>query len=296
MPNLIVPLTNLAVKGKVKIEEEKSESFFGIGKKYILRFKSPSVSDQDLPPEELTILNGFRELGDRVKIDSSTPLISYLSGETYKTLEWQQDRLGYFPKHKYRWAEAINTLVLYVPACFIFLLIFASFLNPNILKSMVVLIGEFLISSPSKYLVEMTIFVASIVIFIYLLKSPNLEGRKMLDRISGFRNYIAEDFLRRSDISSEDIERYFPYAIALGIQEEWITLKGRSWEPNWYSPKQGTDSLTAYAVLTALSTDFARAIRFSGGGSSGGAGGAGAAGGSGAGGGGAGGGGGGGGA
>ncbi|HAU39074.1 MAG TPA: DUF2207 domain-containing protein, partial [Phycisphaerales bacterium] len=65
------------------------------------------------------------------------------------------------------------------------------------------------------------------VMFYHLLKAPTVEGRAVLDRIEGFRMYLATaeaDLLNAAtppEKTPELFERYLPYAIALGVENEW---------------------------------------------------------------------------
>ncbi len=64
-------------------------------------------------------------------------------------------------------------------------------------------------------------------IFYELLKAPTLAGRKLLDKIEGFKQYIdiAErhelDFKHPKGRSPELFEEYLPYALALGVEQQW---------------------------------------------------------------------------
>jgi uncharacterized membrane protein YgcG len=59
------------------------------------------------------------------------------------------------------------------------------------------------------------------------LKAPSTEGRKILDQIDGFRQYLSvaeEDrleFLNPPKKTPELFERFLPYAIALNVENSW---------------------------------------------------------------------------
>jgi uncharacterized membrane protein YgcG len=59
------------------------------------------------------------------------------------------------------------------------------------------------------------------------MKAPTREGRAVLDRIAGFKQYLSiaeEDRLERlhpPEKTPELFERYLPYAIALGVENKW---------------------------------------------------------------------------
>jgi len=93
-------------------------------------------------------------------------------------------------------------------------------------------------------------------LFYELLKAPTRAGRKLMDKIDGFRKYI--DLAERMELdykypkgrSPELFEMYLPYALALGLEQQWgeqfaDVLKdihsdepGRTsgrYYPSWYS-------------------------------------------------------------
>ncbi len=83
------------------------------------------------------------------------------------------------------------------------------------------------------------------------MSAPTKEGRAVLDRIAGFKQYlsIAErerlDRMTAPDDTPEIFERYLPYAIALGVENRWAdrfrsvlaaaSLQGQAHGFGWYS-------------------------------------------------------------
>ena len=90
-------------------------------------------------------------------------------------------------------------------------------------------------------------------VFYHLLKAPTRAGRQVLDKIEGFRMYMAVaekdrlNTLARPDKSPKTFERFLPYALALGIANQWAdyfsdviqtadsSSDGSTWHPAWYS-------------------------------------------------------------
>ena len=98
-----------------------------------------------------------------------------------------------------------------------------------------------------------TVFIIIIIViinwvFYELLKAPTLAGRKLLDQIEGFKQYIdlAEkhelDFKHPRGRCPELFEEYLPYALALGIEQQWgqqfagVLASAQTPESNAYSP------------------------------------------------------------
>ncbi len=92
-------------------------------------------------------------------------------------------------------------------------------------------------------------------LFAWLLHAPTAAGRKLLDKIEGFRMYLdvaeKDDLQLRHppeltpELTPELFERYLPYAIALDVEKAWAnrftrvfaemeTRQGKSWQPLWY--------------------------------------------------------------
>jgi len=139
-------------------------------------------------------------------------------------------------------------------------------------------------------------------LFYELLKAPTLAGRKLLDKIEGFRQYIdiAErhelDFKYPKGRSPELFEEYLPYALALDIEQQWgesfadVLARtqisgGREYSPTWYHGTHWNNSNIG-GFTSSLGSSFAGALASSsaapgsssgggGGGSSGGGGGGG---------------------
>lgn len=138
-------------------------------------------------------------------------------------------------------------------------------------------------------------------LFYQLLKAPTLAGRKLLDKIEGFRHYlqVAEGGpLRGRRLPRETLdlfEIYLPYALALDVENEWserfaATIaaaereRGHAYDPAWYRSSHGYRGIPY--MTSALGSSLGSAIAASarapgsssgggGGGSSGGGGGGG---------------------
>ncbi|MFA6217587.1 MAG: DUF2207 domain-containing protein [Candidatus Omnitrophota bacterium] len=88
-------------------------------------------------------------------------------------------------------------------------------------------------------------------LFYHLLKAPTFMGRKMMDRIEGFKMYlsVAEkdrlNLLNPPENTPELFEKFLPYALALDVEQLWAerftqvlnaaSADGRQYHPAWYS-------------------------------------------------------------
>jgi Predicted membrane protein (DUF2207) C-terminal domain len=70
-------------------------------------------------------------------------------------------------------------------------------------------------------------FTALNLLFLHVIRTPTLEGRRLLDEIVGFRLFLTavERFpMDRSDAPNEHAglyEKYLPYAVALEVEQSW---------------------------------------------------------------------------
>jgi len=136
--------------------------------------------------------------------------------------------------------------------------------------------------------------------FYQLMKAPTLAGRKLLDRVAGFREYLQvaeQDELNLKNpprMTPQLFETYLPFALALDVEQQWGERFTREFEnlqdsdhyqPGWYHGRRW-DSHGVTGMSRALGGSLASAISSSstapgsssgsgGGGSSGGGGGGG---------------------
>ncbi len=142
------------------------------------------------------------------------------------------------------------------------------------------------------------------VLFYHLLKARTFLGRKIMDRIEGFKMFLSvaeRDNLRsvrQFERTPDLFERYLPYALALNVEQAWAEKfsgllaqaqagenRETGYRPSWYHGSAGTLMNTA-GFVSALGSAFSGAVAASsaspgsgsgggGGGSSGGGGGGG---------------------
>ena len=121
---------------------------------------------------------------------------------------------------------------------------------------------------------------ATNLIFYHLLKAPTLLGRRLMDRVEGFKEYlsVAEqdrmNMLNPPERTPELFEKYLPYALALGVEQEWSEqfsdvlaragaspgggAHGYAYRPSWYSGRGLDRGLGGFS--SALGGAFAGAI------------------------------------
>ncbi len=107
---------------------------------------------------------------------------------------------------------------------------------------------EFKVSIP--LVVSLAAIISLNFVFFQLLKSPTYAGRKLLDKIDGFKMYL--DVAEKEELNlknppektPEIFEIYLPYAMALDVENNWgkkftavfasLEQQGKSVQPSWY--------------------------------------------------------------
>jgi len=172
----------------------------------------------------------------------------------------------------------------------------------GILASIFLIVLTF-VFSPSPIIPFILIFLLIVLVafFTYLIKAPTKEGRQLMDEIEGFKMYIAVaeqkqlDALHEPELTVERFESLLPYAIALGVENQWgkkfenaltkSLQETQSYSPSWYvgagamafSPQQFSSSMgkSFSSAISSASTPPGSSSGSGGGGSSGGGGGGG---------------------
>ncbi len=175
-------------------------------------------------------------------------------------------------------------------------------LLPGIIFSVVWVILAFIVSpSPVVPVILLILLVALAVFFTWLIKAPTERGRAFMDETEGFRMYlsVAEkdqlNAVHEPDLTVERFEKLLPYAIALGVENQWgrkfenalrqSTGKTRTYRPSWYagtapamySPQKFTSAMgkSFSSAISSASTPPGSSSGSGGGGRSGGGGGGG---------------------
>ena len=110
-------------------------------------------------------------------------------------------------------------------------------------------------------------------LFYQWLKAPTLAGRRLLDQIEGFKHYleVAEDdeiaMQGAPDFSADIYETWLPYAIALGLENEWTAKLNRAVaagaveatysHPGWYHARGHSRSHFSSALAGSFNSAIA---------------------------------------
>ncbi|MGE5557657.1 MAG: DUF2207 domain-containing protein [Bacillota bacterium] len=267
---LTAAIINMAVKGYLQIAEEGRDYTLARGK----------AEEDVLAPDE-------KEIADALKSElSAGPLL--LSVDNYPAIRSAMyGQMAAFRK-EYENVYFINN---------------GRWTALGLLLS--ILIGAAAVLSgpgvPVLVIVACVLMFAMDITFAFLLRAPTEIGRKIMDQIEGFKLYLGVAEKENLEIfnspakTPELFEKFFPYALALGVAQEWsekfawVLARAREdgtyYTPAWYAGSRW-NHLEAVGFARSMDSSFAGAVSSSstppgsssgggGGGSSGGGGGGG---------------------
>ncbi len=254
-------VVNLAVKGYLRIEESD-----GL---HTLRKTDPG----DRPP---ALATGERELYDALFEDGSVAILdNEYHGRIGRARQAHRDSL----RRDYRGRYFRSNGILNLPA-----------LGIGAVSS---LIAVNLGAGPTPLVI--TAIVAMALVFLFfamIMKRPTLLGRRVLDEMLGFKDYleIAEkdelDLRNPPEKTPQLFETYLPFALAMGVEQPWAerfasvfaALRGPSgsaYQPSWYDGSwnsldmRGTTSSISKSLDAAISSSVTPPGSSSGGGGGG---------------------------
>lgn len=233
-------IISLAVKGYVEIDES--------GDEYTLR----AVRGTGSQP----LSRGERSLHERLFADSDTVI---LDNKNHRTLLKAMYAHGRALKRENFGVYFVTNSILLLPAI---AMIVGTFIAIVVLQALTLFA-----------LASMVLAVLLVPVFAWLLKAPTRVGRRLLDRVEGFRLYL--DVAEKDELelrhppekTPELFEAYLPYALALDVEQSWAekfdgvfaglqARTGQPYAPRWYHGQWRHDGFgSSTASMTAGMTD-----------------------------------------
>jgi hypothetical protein len=276
MRDITATIVDLAVRGYVHITESEDERFFGLfsSKDYTFTMKQPREAWSTLKSHERDLLRGLFGAGqDEVSL-------SDLKNKFYKHLPGlRNDLYGMLVRGGYYAGRPDRVRLLYV-----LLGVFVGLLIAVGGASVMAAFGM----QPAAGVVAGVLSGLIVVAFGWFMPARTVRGTRELEKVLGFQEFLSRvegDRLERVVKTPEMFEKFLPYAMALGVEENWAkAFEGLSSQPpQWYSGSGGvhtfrpaTFTRNLGAMSTAAASTMSSAPRssggsgFSGGGSSGG--------------------------
>ena len=252
-------IVSLAVKGFLRIDEDDDE--------HTLTRTDPGADAAPLASGEKALLDALFDEGNSIE----------LVNDNHETLGAAKSAHEASLRRDYHNRYFVTNGMLNLPPLLIGVLatVVALVIGPSFLvvASIVAMVGVLLL-------------------FFVLLMRPTKLGRALLDEALGFEEYL--EFAEKDEMNlrnppektPELFERYLPYALALGVQQEWAErfarifaeLKGptdTAWQPSWYGGSWNNFDLgsTTQSLSSSLGTSISSSVSPPGSSSGGGGGG-----------------------
>jgi len=201
-------LMSLATQGYLKIKAETTGTVFKHAKYTISKLPAPKQPKKALNDIESRFLNTFFGARDVVKIEKGdyNPGLQTVSSILISSIDKKQNNVYYKRNSKLKGRQFLVPLIVGVIGAIVFFMFGGAI--PVLIGGVVALI---LMNA----------------IFSRLYEQPTKEGRKKMDEILGFGMYMKYADKKRIELMNPPtmnfthFEENLPYAIALGIAEQW---------------------------------------------------------------------------
>jgi uncharacterized membrane protein len=265
MRDITASNVDLAVRGYLHIAETENERFFGLfsNKDYIFTLKRERDAWNELKQHERDLLEAlFTGSGTAVSL-------SDLKNKFYKHLPGLRDELyGRLVKDGFYTGRPDRVRLLYIISGIIVGIAIG-------FSSSWIMLG--LGMQPFAGIAAGILSAIIVLLFGWFMPSRTPRGTRELEKVLGFREFLSRvegDRLERMVKTPEMFERFLPYAMALGVEDNWA----RAFEgiytqpPSWYSGSGGVGTFRPSTfthnlgvMSTAAATTMSSAPRSSGG-------------------------------
>lgn len=276
MRDITATIVDLAVRGFLHIEEMETEALFGLlsSKDYRFTLKKPLADWSPLEPHERALLAAMFRGGE------DTVRLSDLKNKFYQHLPKLKDQLyGKLVTDGYYTGRPDRVRLLYLVG---------GVIAGGLLAAAAATIMAALGMQPAAGIIAGILSGLIVGGFGWFMPSRTVAGARELEKVLGFQEFLSRvegDRLARMVTTPDMFEKFLPYAMALGVEENWAeAFEGIAQQPpQWYTGPGGLHTFHARPFTSSLghmsaqaATVMASAPRssggsgFSGGGSSGG--------------------------
>ncbi len=234
-------IVNLAVKGYLSINVDDGPGgllgLFIQEETHSLTKKNPGADAPALAAGERELYEALFSEGDTVVLEQDNHELLGDAKEAHR-----KSLSSDYRHHYFRWNTLLNI--------------------PGILTGFIA-VGIAITIRPSPSIIIVGGLMAIVaVVFSLIMKAPTLRGRKVLDEMLGFKDYLEvaekdELNLRNPPEKTPQLfEAYLPFALALGVDQQWSERfasllssirqpDGSGYHPTWYNGSWNSNSLTA---------------------------------------------------
>ena len=264
MRDITASIVDLAVRGYMHIAETDNDRFFGLfsSKDYTFTLKKERNTWSELKPHE-------RDLLEAMFAGSGTVSLSDLKNKFYKHLPGLREELyGRLVHDGFYSGRPDRVRIVYIVGGVV------AGVAIGFLSSWIMIAAGM---QPIAGIVAGIASAAVIVAFGWFMPSRTARGTRELEKVLGFREFLSRvegDRLERVVKTPDMFERYLPFAMALGVEDNWAKAFDGIYTqpPSWYSgpagmgtfrPSSFTNNLAV--MSTAAATTMSSAPRSSGG-------------------------------
>lgn len=244
MRDITATIVDLAVRGFVHIEERDTEGFLGFfsGKGYVFTLKKPRGEWSALKPHERDLLEAMFGAKDSVSLAD-------LKNKFYKHLPGLRDDLyGMLVRRGFYTGRPDRVRALYIIGGFV-------------LGAALAVIGGTAMAAlgmqPLAGIIAGILTGLIIIVFGWFMPSRTINGTRELEKVLGFQEFLSRvegDRLERMVKTPEMFESLLPYAMALGVEENWAKAFDGIYRepPRWYSGPGGVHTFRPSTFTTNL--------------------------------------------
>ena len=265
MRDITASIVDLAVRGYLHIAETETERLFGLftNKDYTFTLKKPRSEWNTLKAHERDLLQAmFSGSGDDVTL-------SDLKNKFYKNLPGLREELyGRLVKDGFYTGRPDRVRLVYI-------------IGGIIVGVLIGVISSTIMTSlgmqPFTGIIAAVLSALIIIFFGWFMPSRTTRGTRELEKVLGFREFLSRvegDRLERMVKTPAMFEKFLPYAMALGVEDNWAkAFEGiYTQPPSWYSGPGGVHTFRPStlthnlgAMSTTAAATMASAPRSSGG-------------------------------
>lgn len=292
-------ILDLAVKGYIKIENEE-EKIFGIKSNKMTLTKTEKTLETDIPEEErrayvylpdvakLEYSSSLQPKLAKMQREQSNFLKKELNGKMYKknaglvaisivmsiitviisviisnNLTEEMFVIPFMTIWLTAWTAGIVSMIKTAKRskkCGVTLVMIPFFIGE------LIGIGVLIFTMGTGLALLILLLIIVNVVYAFLIKAYTVEGRRIKDEIEGFKLFIktaSEDEIKEQ--TPETFDKYFPYAYALGLENDWAkkfesVLEMNNYEPSWCTGMYVGSSFRAAAFTTSFASSFNKSI------------------------------------
>jgi uncharacterized membrane protein len=241
MRDITATIVDLAVRGYVHIQEIDREVFLGLfsSRDYRFTLKKPRGEWQGLKDHERALLQALFSGRDSVDL-------SELKDKFYKHLPGLKNSLyGMLVTRGFYTARPDRVRVLYV---------MAGAIGGGLLAVSSGIVMTTLGMQPIAGIAAGILSGVIVMLFGWVMPARTTRGTRELEKVLGFQEFLSQveaDRLNRMVKTPEMFETYLPYAMALGVEDNWAKAFDAIYTqpPQWYSGPAGVHTFRP-SVLT----------------------------------------------